>query len=125
MEISILSLKMKRFSTSLVDWANPAVSEFHHTGELLAILYSEQQDGGMHHKKFINGVGTGCGWDFLNTLQKSTGDLRMADDGVRGGCGSGIFCPDTPVTRGQMAVFIESALGHASSTCTGQFTDVL
>jgi hypothetical protein len=49
---------------------------------------------------------------------------RMADDGITGGCGSGIFCPNSPVTRGQMSVFIEAALGHTSSTCTGRFADV-
>jgi hypothetical protein len=49
---------------------------------------------------------------------------RMADDGITSGCGGGNFCPDDPVTRGQMAVFIEAALGHASTSCTGQFADV-
>jgi hypothetical protein len=50
---------------------------------------------------------------------------RMDDDGITGGCGMpGFFCPDRPVTRGEMAVFIETALGHTPSTCTGQFNDV-
>jgi hypothetical protein len=49
---------------------------------------------------------------------------RLADDGITGGCGAGIFCPDAPVTRGQMAVFIEAALGNAANTCSGQFGDV-
>jgi hypothetical protein len=49
---------------------------------------------------------------------------RMADDGITSGCGGVNFCPDDPVTRGQMAVFIEAALGHSSTTCTGQFADV-
>lgn len=31
--------------------------------------------------------------------------------GITAGCGSGNFCPDLPVTRGQMAVFLTSALG--------------
>src|SRR5262245_9551809 len=31
--------------------------------------------------------------------------------GITGGCGGGNYCPDTPVTRGQMAVFLSSALG--------------
>lgn len=31
--------------------------------------------------------------------------------GITGGCGSGNFCPDSPVTRGQMAVFLAKALG--------------
>ena len=31
--------------------------------------------------------------------------------GITGGCGGGNFCPDAPVTRGQMAVFLAGALG--------------
>lgn len=35
----------------------------------------------------------------------------MAASGITGGCGAGIFCPDDPVTRGQMSVFVAAALG--------------
>jgi hypothetical protein len=31
--------------------------------------------------------------------------------GITGGCGSGNYCPDAPLTRGQMAVFLAKALG--------------
>ena len=31
--------------------------------------------------------------------------------GITGGCGVGTYCPDSPVTRGQMAVFLSRALG--------------
>lgn len=31
--------------------------------------------------------------------------------GITAGCGSGNFCPDSPLTRGQMAVFLSIALG--------------
>lgn len=31
--------------------------------------------------------------------------------GITAGCGGGNFCPNTPVTRGQMAVFLAKALG--------------
>ena len=31
--------------------------------------------------------------------------------GITGGCGGGSFCPDTPVTRGEMAVFLTVGLG--------------
>lgn len=30
--------------------------------------------------------------------------------GITAGCGTG-YCPDNPVTRGQMAVFLTKALG--------------
>jgi S-layer homology domain len=35
----------------------------------------------------------------------------MAASGLTGGCSAGSFCPDAPVTRGQLAVFLSSALG--------------
>jgi hypothetical protein len=35
----------------------------------------------------------------------------LADSGITGGCGGGNFCPDSPLTRGQMAVFLATALG--------------
>jgi hypothetical protein len=31
--------------------------------------------------------------------------------GITGGCGGGLYCPDSAVTRGQMAVFLSVALG--------------
>jgi len=35
----------------------------------------------------------------------------LAAAGITAGCGSGQYCPDNPVTRGQMAVFLSIALG--------------
>lgn len=35
----------------------------------------------------------------------------MAASGLTGGCATGRFCPDAPVTRGQLSVFLASALG--------------
>lgn len=35
----------------------------------------------------------------------------LAASGITGGCGAGSFCPDAPLTRGQMAVFLAAALG--------------
>ncbi len=34
----------------------------------------------------------------------------LADSGITGGCGAGNFCPDEPVTRAQMAVFLERGM---------------
>ncbi len=48
---------------------------------------------------------------------------RLAADGITGGCGSGTFCPNAPVTRGAMAVFMEAALGNPANACTGLFPD--
>ncbi len=49
---------------------------------------------------------------------------KFAADGITGGCAPGAFCPNDPITRGQMAVFIETALGNPANACSGQFTDV-
>jgi hypothetical protein len=49
---------------------------------------------------------------------------RLADKGITAGCGGDNFCPDEPVTRGQMAVFLEAALGNQPDPCTDRFGDV-
>jgi ELWxxDGT repeat protein len=36
---------------------------------------------------------------------------QLAADGVTSGCGGGNFCPDQPITRGEMAVFLATAFG--------------
>lgn len=41
-------------------------------------------------------------FQFIEALVKS---------GITAGCGGGNYCPDNPVTRGQMAVFLAKALG--------------
>ena len=35
----------------------------------------------------------------------------LAASGITGGCGGGNYCPNNPLTRGQMAVFLSAALG--------------
>jgi hypothetical protein len=47
--------------------------------------------------------------------------------GITGGCGNGNYCPDDPVTRGQMAVLLLKTLlgsGYVPPTATGIFADV-
>jgi hypothetical protein len=62
-----------------------------------------------------------CPSTFANWIE------AMANEGITGGCGVGIFCPQNPVRRDQMAVFLLKA-EHGSSyvppTCTGIFLDV-
>jgi ELWxxDGT repeat protein len=36
---------------------------------------------------------------------------RLAADGITGGCGGGDFCPERPVTRAEMAVFLTTSFG--------------
>jgi hypothetical protein len=35
----------------------------------------------------------------------------LVDAGITAGCGGGLYCPNSPLTRGQMAVFLSIALG--------------
>jgi hypothetical protein len=39
---------------------------------------------------------------------------QLAVDGITGGCGAGMYCPDAPVTRAEMAVFLLRARYAAS-----------
>ena len=54
----------------------------------------------------------------------------FASRGITGGCGGGNYCPNDPVTRQQMAVFMEAALGRIPdqlpATCSegGEFSDI-
>jgi hypothetical protein len=49
---------------------------------------------------------------------------KLSADGITSGCGGANFCPNDPITRGQMAVFIEAALRNPANACAGRFTDV-
>ncbi len=39
---------------------------------------------------------------------------RLVGAGITGGCGSGKYCPNDPVTRGQMAAFFNRGLGRGT-----------
>lgn len=39
---------------------------------------------------------------------------RLVGAGITGGCGGGKYCPNDPVTRGQMAAFLNRGLGRAA-----------
>ena len=48
-------------------------------------------------------------------------------NGITGGCGAGIYCPTSSVTRAQMSVFLLKAkhgANYVPPTCTGIFADV-
>jgi parallel beta-helix repeat protein len=51
----------------------------------------------------------------------------LAAEGITGGCGAGIYCPQNPVRRDQMAVFLLKAQhgpAYVPPICTGVFPDV-
>lgn len=49
-------------------------------------------------------------WDDNGSPHESA-IIKLAATGITGGCGDGRFCPDAPLTRAQMAVFLSRALG--------------
>ena len=51
----------------------------------------------------------------------------FAAEGITGGCGGGNYCPQNPVRRDQMAVFLlkaEHGSGYVPPACAGSFDDV-
>ncbi len=52
---------------------------------------------------------------------------QLSAEGITGGCGGGNYCPDNPVQRNQMAVFLlkaEHGSGYVPPACGGIFGDV-
>ena len=84
---------------------------------------------GMHGSSFTPpAVGLSTGFtDVALDYWAAAWIKQLAAEGITGGCGPGIYCPDATVTRAQMAVFLLKAK-HGSSytppTATGVFTDV-
>ena len=55
------------------------------------------------------------------------GSRSSSREGITAGCGGGLYCPDNPVTRQQMAVFLLKTLngpGYVPQPCAGDFDDV-
>src|SRR5688572_13658647 len=48
----------------------------------------------------------------------------IAAAGITTGCGPGLYCPASPVTRQQMAVFLTRALMESPSPAASSFSDV-
>jgi hypothetical protein len=86
---------------------------------------------GIHSSSYappLVGSSTGFG-DVQPTHWAAAWIKQLAADGITGGCGNGNYCPESPVTRAQMAVFLLKAKHGAGYTppavgsSTG-FTDV-
>ncbi|PWB77182.1 MAG: hypothetical protein C3F07_02520, partial [Anaerolineales bacterium] len=73
-------------------------------------------------------VGSGTGFaDVPTTYWAAPWIKQLAAEGITGGCGGGNFCPDTPVTRAQMAVFLlksKHGVAYLPPAATGVFADV-
>jgi len=84
---------------------------------------------GIHGSSYIPpAVGASTGFvDVATSYWAAAWIKQLAAEGITGGCGVGVYCPDATVTRAQMAIFLLKAK-HGSSynppTPTGVFTDV-
>jgi hypothetical protein len=63
---------------------------------------------GMHGSSYNPpGVGGGTGFNDVSTSYWAAAWIKqLATEGITGGCGSGNYCPEIPVTRAQMAIFL-------------------
>ena len=82
----------------------------------------------MHGSGFIPpAVGSGTGFtDVATDYWAATWIKQLAAEGITGGCGAGIYCPEDPVTRAQMAVFLLKAKhgsSYAPPNVSATFTD--
>lgn len=57
-------------------WSDASHSGFW-TPELIATLYSNQKTSATHHKKFVNGIGTGCGFLFIDLFSSAFPDFEL------------------------------------------------
>jgi serine protease len=63
---------------------------------------------GIHRSSYNPlGVGGSTGFDDVSTGYWAAAWIKqLAAEGITGGCGSGNYCPEAPVTRAQMAIFL-------------------
>ncbi|MBL8063179.1 MAG: PQQ-binding-like beta-propeller repeat protein [Anaerolineales bacterium] len=84
---------------------------------------------GMHGSSFTPpAVGASTGFtDVAIDYWAAAWIKQLAAEGITGGCGAGIYCPDSTVTRAQMAIFLLKAKhgsGYTPPNATGVFSDV-
>ncbi|HEY3473668.1 MAG TPA: S-layer homology domain-containing protein, partial [Anaerolineales bacterium] len=68
-------------------------------------VFLERGIHGANYNPPAVGSSTGFG-DVPPTHWAAAWIKQLATDGITGGCGSGNYCPESPVTRAQMAVFL-------------------
>lgn len=79
----------------------------------------------MHGTAFTPPAATGVFDDVPTSYWAAPWIEQLAADGVTSGCGDGNYCPESPVTRAQMAVFLLTAAGIPHGAATGTvFADV-
>jgi hypothetical protein len=78
----------------------------------MAVFLERGMKGSLYTPPAVGG-NTGFG-DVQPTHWASAWIKQLAADGITGGCGAGIYCPDSSVTRAQMAIFLLKAKHGAS-----------
>jgi hypothetical protein len=80
-----------------------------------------------HGSSYVPPAATGIFTDVPTNYWAADWIERLASEGITAGCGGGNYCPTTPVTRDQMAVFLLKAK-HGSTyvppKAAGIFEDV-
>jgi uncharacterized repeat protein (TIGR03803 family) len=94
------------------------------TREQMAVFLLKAEHGSSHTPPVCTGVfaDVPCPSPFAPWIEE------LASEGVTGGCGAGNYCPASPVTRAQMAVFllkIEHGGAYVPPACTPLFADVV
>jgi len=70
----------------------------------MAVFLERGIHGSSYNPPAIGGS-TGFG-DVSTSYWAAAWIKQLAAEGITGGCGSGIYCPEAPVTRAQMAIFL-------------------
>jgi hypothetical protein len=70
----------------------------------MAIFLERGIHGSSYNPPAVNGS-TGFG-DVATTYWAGAWIKQLVTEGITSGCGSGNYCPEAPVTRAQMAVFL-------------------
>lgn len=83
---------------------------------------------GMHGSAYIPPAATGTVFADVSADAFAAAWIeQFAKEGITSGCGNGNYCPDTNVTRAQMAIFLlkgEHGSDYIPPTATGIFPDV-
>ena len=84
---------------------------------------------GIHGSSYVPpAVNAGTGFtDVATDYWAAAWIKQLAAEGITGGCGTGVYCPDATVTRAQMAIFLLKAKYTSSYSppgASGIFTDV-
>jgi hypothetical protein len=80
-----------------------------------------------HGSNYVPPTCTGIFGDVTCPSQYADWIEQLSNEGITDGCAPALYCPDNPVTRAQMSVFLlktEHGSGYLPPACTSLFNDV-